>query len=322
MIDLLLIAGGLAGLFVGGDWLVKGASRLARSFGVSALIVGLTVVAFGTSMPELLVSFSAALRGSSDISIGNAFGSNISNIGLILGLTGLVLPVMVHVTLVRREIPIMIVVTIVCVALAFAGRSLSRVDGVLLLLAFAAFNVLMYRLTVIERQSGLLAVEEAQVDQTGMEPVIQPEQRKLEVLRLFVGLVVLMIGAQLTVEGAVNIARGLGVSELVIGVTLVAVGTSLPELATSLMAAIRKQNDIAIGNIVGSNIFNLLLILGATALVRPIAIAERVVNFDSFVMLAFSLALLPIAFNGRIGRGESALLLAGYVAFTVAAFIL
>lgn len=322
MIDLLLIAGGLAGLFVGGDWLVKGASRLARSFGVSALIVGLTVVAFGTSMPELLVSLSAALRGSSDISIGNAFGSNISNIGLILGLTGLVLPVMVHVTLVRREIPIMIVVTIVCVALAFAGRSLSRADGVLLLLAFAAFNVLMYRLTMIERRSGLLAVEEAQIDQTGVEPVIRPEQRKLEVLRLFVGLVVLMIGAQLTVEGAVNIARGLGVSELVIGVTLVAVGTSLPELATSLMAAIRKQNDIAIGNIVGSNIFNLLLILGATALVRPIAIAERVVNFDSFVMLAFSLALLPIAFNGRIGRGEAALLLAGYVAFTVAAFIL
>lgn len=318
--DLIFIIFGLAGLFFGGDWLVKGASRLARSFGVSALIVGLTVVAFGTSMPELLVSVDAALRGNSSISIGNVVGSNIANIGLILGLTGLVFPVMVRATLVRREIPIMIFATVGTLILLNNGV-LGRADGVLLLVGFAAFNLLMYRLTMVDRRAGELSVEEAEID-AGEEPVIKPEQRWWELGRLVLGLAVLMIGARLTVDGAVSIAREVGISELVIGITLVAVGTSLPELATSLVAAFRKQNDIAIGNIVGSNIFNLLLILGVTAVLQPISIERRVIDFDSLVMLVFAVALLPLAITrGQLSRIESGLLLAGYGAFVILTFI-
>ncbi len=317
--DILLVLIGLVGLFVGGDWLVTGASRLARSMGVSSLIVGLTVVAFGTSSPELLVSVQAAMDGSSDISVGNVVGSNISNIGLILGATALVFPVTVRATLLRREIPLMIVITLIVTAMAFIGQDIGRVDGVILLIMLVAFNGLMYWLTRQEHETGNLSEVESAID-SKTEPIIPNERRKVEVVRLLIGLAVLVVGARLTVDGAVAIARELEISELAIGITLVAIGTSLPELATSIVAALRKQNDIAIGNIVGSNIFNLLLILGATAVIRPITVTQRVLEFDLLVMLAFSFALIPLTWTaGKVSRIEAILLLVAYVSFVILA---
>jgi len=313
---------GLLGLFFGGNWLVTGAARLARSFGISTLIVGLTVIALGTSSPELLVSLSAALSDSSDIALGNVIGSNISNIGLILGMTALVFPVAVRATLIRREIPLMILATILASALTLIGREIGRVDGIIMLIALVGFNFYMYRLTVAQRDDEEFQKQAAEYDETAHEPIIAPQGRLREVFRLILGLAVLIVGAQLTVDNAVAIARELNISELAIGVTLIAVGTSLPELATSLVASLRKQNDIAIGNIVGSNIFNLLLILGATSVVNPIPVTDRIIEFELLAMLAFTFALVPITITERkISRFEAVLMLIGYVAFTVVAVV-
>ena len=313
---------GLLGLFFGGNWLVTGAARLARSFGISTLIVGLTVIAFGTSSPELLVSLSAALSDSSDIALGNVIGSNISNIGLILGMTALVFPVAVRATLIRREIPLMILATILASALTLIGREIGRVDGIIMLIALVGFNFYMYRLTVAQRDDEEFQKQAAEYDETAHEPIIAPQGRLREVFRLILGLAVLIVGAQLTVDNAVAIARELNISELAIGVTLIAVGTSLPELATSLVASLRKQNDIAIGNIVGSNIFNLLLILGATSVVNPIPVTDRIIEFELLAMLAFTFVLVPITITERkISRLEAVFMLVAYVAFTVIAVV-
>ncbi len=342
IIDIILIIFGLLGLFYGGDWLVDGASRLARSFGISALVVGLTVVAFGTSAPELLVSISAALGGTSDISIGNVIGSNIANIGLILGAAALVFPIAVHAMLVKREVPILIGITGFS-AFLFVDGKISRLDGFLLFLGLIAFNALMIYFAQRDRQTTDLAEEEAEIE-AHVEPRIKPEQRPRELMRLVAGLIVLVIGAQLTVTGAVSLARALGVSELVIGITLVAVGTSLPELATSVMAAFNKQSDIAIGNVVGSNIYNLLGILGITAMIKPISLVDpirfepinellmrpfsvdmssyhQVVFSDGPIMLFFTLLLLPVVMNRQISRREAVILLSLYLAFTLFAVL-
>ncbi|MBZ0294594.1 MAG: calcium/sodium antiporter [Anaerolineae bacterium] len=318
MLNFLMITLGIAGLFFGGEWLVTGASRLARSLGLSPLIVGLTIVAFGTSVPELLVSLNAVFQSASDISVGNIVGSNIANIGLILGLTGIVFPIVIHVRLVWREIPIMVAVSILAYLLARDGI-LSTGDGLLLLLSFAGFNYLMYRITMQERRSGKLT--EADLME-GEEPDNGTAvNRPLEVGRLMVGIVLLMIGARLTVDGAVAIARILEISELFIGLTVVAIGTSLPELATSIVAALRKESDIAVGNVVGSNIFNLLLILGVTSTLHPLPVSAEVVNFDLPLMVGFALILFPFARNQEVSRWESVVLLTGYVIFTLAAFL-
>jgi len=307
---------GLVCLFIGGDWLVRGASRLAQSFGISALVVGLTVVAFGTSTPELLVSVSAALSGSPDITVGNVVGSNISNIGLILGLSGLIYPIAVHVNLLRREIPIMLAVTIL-VFLMFQDTVISRVDGLILVVALVLFIVFMIVSALRDKSS---QDSDDKVSDTNEEktPVVN---RGKELFRLLVGIVVLMAGAQLTVENATTMARLLGVSELVIGVTLVAVGTSLPELVTSIMAAIRQESDIAIGNVVGSNIFNLLSVLGITALIQPINVPAQTIQFDAIVMLAFTILMIPFALDRKLGRIESLAFLLGYVTFTIVAVL-
>lgn len=303
---------GLAGLYFGGEWLVTGAARLARSLGISALIVGLTVVSIGTSMPELLVSVGAALRGSADISIGNIVGSNIANIGLILGLSGLIYPISVHVSLLRREIPIMVGVAVLAYLLLLDGM-VSRVDGLLLLagmIAFISFMVVAGRRE--QRVQHDIPEEEHETDE-----VIN---RGRELLRLIAGIAVLMVGAQLTVDNAISIALAVGISELVIGVTLVAVGTSLPELVTSTMAALRRESDIAIGNVVGSNIFNLIGILGATAAIQPIQVMPQIIRFDGLVMIGFSLLVIPFAANRRLGRREALIFVVAYVvyvAFTV-----
>jgi cation:H+ antiporter len=313
--NIVFVAVGLAGLFFGGEWLVTGAARLARSFGISALLVGLTVVAFGTSVPEMLVSLQAALAESSDISVGNIIGSNIANIGLILGATGIVFPIAIHVAMLKREIPILMIVTLATAVIVSNGY-VSRLDGVLLLLGLVAFNLAVVMFVRIDRQRGTLAVEEAELE-SQEEPPITVKERLRELGRLLVGLAILLVGAQLTVNGSVAIARTMGVSELVIGITLVALGTSLPELATCLVAAFRQQSDIAIGNVVGSNIYNLLGVLGITALVHPVDVAQDVIHFDGPVMLAFTLVLVPLVLNRVISRKEAAMLLIAYMTFVL-----
>lgn len=314
MLSLLGIVAGLVALFFGGNWLVKGASRLAESLGISPLIVGLTVVAIGTSAPELLVSLRAALSGSSDIAVGNIVGSNIANIGLILGLSGLIFPISVHVNLLKREVPIMIGVALLAVIL-FQDALVGRIDGLILLIGFAIFMIFVV-ISARGEQDTTYEIPEQQ-----FEVKAEQIQRGREALRLIVGIIVLMLGAQLTVDNATDLARSLGVSELVIGITLVAVGTSLPELVTSVTAAIRKESDIAIGNVVGSNIFNILGILGLTALIQPIAIAEQIVKVDSLVMLGFSLLLLPFVLDRKLGRIEAVIFILAYIGFTAYAIL-
>lgn len=315
-----MIAAGLAGLFFGGEWLVKGSSRLARSFGISALIIGLTIVAIGTSMPELIVSTDAALRGSSDISVGNVIGSNIANIGLILGLAGLISPMVVKTSLVRREIPIMVGVTLLLLLLIGDGQ-ISQVDGLLLLVGMVAFlSLLIY---AEQRASQAEQVLEAGVEaelEREIDGEITAKQRPREALRVLLGIALLVVGARLTVDGAVALARGIGVSELVIGITLVAVGTSLPELATSVVAAIRGEADISIGNVVGSNIANILLILGLTSVISPVTVAPQIIRLDIWVALGFALVLFPFALNQKLTRWEAGVLLAVYVGYILVTF--
>ncbi len=313
LLDAALLLAGLVALFYGGNWLVRGASNLALSFGVSVLVIALTFVAIGTSMPELLVSVQAALVGKSDLAIGNVIGSNIANIGLILGATGLIAPLTVKANLLRREIPIMICFSIGAYVLTLDG-GIDRLDGALLLLGFVGFNAMMYRLAKNERneRDRLLA----DLDQAPRNE----HKRGPEFFWLLLGILALLFGSRMMVEGAVNLARAIGVSELVIAITLVAFGTSLPELAASLSAAYHRETDLAIGNIVGSNIANLLLILGLTALIQPIAVRSAEVRLEFFVMIAFAALLLPFLRRHQLGRLQSALFLGAYIAFIVYSF--
>lgn len=313
LINALGLIAGLIALFLGGEWLVKGAARLARSLGVSPTIIGLTIVAIGTSMPELLVSVGAAISGSSDLSIGNIVGSNIANIGLILGLAALIYPISVHITLVRREIPIMILIALLAYFLFHDGVISAR-NGIVLLIGLVAFISFMVYSAQRERNNNQLSLED-EID-------IQAVKRSREIIRVIAGIVVLMIGAQLTVDNAVGLARALGISELVIGITLIAFGTSLPELVTTLIGALRKQSDLAIGNVVGSNIVNILAVLGMTAVVRPIQVSEQIVYFDGLVMLGFSVLLLPFVANRRLGRLEAAFFVIAYAIYVTILFTL
>jgi cation:H+ antiporter len=318
LIDFGAVIIGLGGLFFGGNWLVKGAARLASSYGVSPIVIGLTVVAMGTSTPELLVSLNAALEGSSDIVIGNVLGSNIANIGLILGSTGLIAPIIVHWQLIRREIPLMIGFSAFTSVLAL-DKTVSRVDGLVLFGGFIIFTVLSYLLARRDRREVAPEIEE--FDDAEHLIDYDPRHRRRELGLIAVGVGLLVIGARLTVEGATAIARDAGVNELVIGLTLVALGTSLPELATSVIAALRGESDIAVGNVVGSNIANLLLILGLTALARPVPIKAELLRLEFPVMLAFAALLLPFTFKQVLGRAAAAVLLTGYVGFSAVLFV-
>ena len=310
----LLLIAGLVLLFYGGNWLVRGASNLAHSFGVSVLIIALTFVALGTSMPELLVSVQAALSGKSDLAIGNVIGSNIANIGLILGATGLITPLAVKAILLRREIPIMIAISVFTFALTLDGQ-ISRLDGAVLLLAFVGFNALFYFLAKREsetRERLVSDLDEAPADEL---------RRGREAVYLLAGIIALVLGARLMVESAVVLARAMGISELIIAITLVAFGTSLPELAASISAAWHKETDLAIGNVVGSNIANLLLILGVTAFLQPIPVEQAEVQFEFIVMIAFAVLLIPFMGKQRLGRKRAALFLFAYCAFIVYSFL-
>jgi len=309
-----LIAG-LVLLVAGAEVLVRGAAKLAAQFGIPPLIIGLTVVAFGTSAPETAVSVQAALDGSGDLAIGNVVGSNIANVLLILGMTALVAPLIVSRQLIRLDVPIMIGASLLTFGLAWDG-SLSRLDGALLfagVLTYTGFLIYSAR-----KDKG--GDDDEFAKEFGLDEAPKPYAWAINLGLIIAGLVLLVVGANFLVEGAVTLARALGISELVIGLTVVAVGTSLPELATSILAAIKGERDIAVGNIVGSNIFNLLCVLGLASLVSPaaISVSPNALAFDFPVMIAVAVACLPIFFAGyRINRWEGLLFLAYYVAYTL-----
>jgi cation:H+ antiporter len=304
-VDYLYLIAGLVGLFFGGEALVRGSVGIARRMAIPPLLIGLTVVGFGTSTPELLVSVDAAWRGVPDIALGNIVGSNIANILLIIGLSALVWPIKVMGATLRRDTAVMMAAALVLVPI-FAMAQMGRPAGLVLVAGLVAYLVWAYR------QPGDMEAEEVGVP--------APASALVSTLWVIGGLVALMVGARFLVDGAVNIARGYGISEAFIGLTIVAVGTSLPELATSLIAAFRRQSEIAIGNIVGSNIFNVLGILGVTALIAPIPVASRFLTFDLPVMIAVSLVLTALLLTRPvIGRGFGVAMLAGYVAYVWAA---
>lgn len=302
---------GLAALVVGAEALVRGASRLAVSWGISPLVVGLTVVAFGTSAPEMAVSVGAALSGTADIALGNVVGSNIANVLLILGLSALIAPLVVHEQIIRQEIPIMIGASLIVVAMALDG-TIGRVEAALLFLLVVAYTVF---LVVQSRRASQAASDEFA---GGIPSGRWDRHWAVQVAMVLAGLGLLVLGANWLVDSAVAFARVMGVSDLVIGLTVVAVGTSMPEIATSLIAAWRGQRDIAVGNVVGSNIFNLLAVLGAAGLVSEsgLGVPDAARNFDLWVMLAVAFACLPILLTGReIARWEGGVFIAYYAAY-------
>ena len=283
------LAAGLVLLVAGAEVLVRGAARLAAQFGISPLIIGLTVVAFGTSAPETAVSVQAAWNGSGDIAIGNVVGSNIANVLLILGLTAAVAPLVVSRQLIRLDVPLMIGASLLTYALAWDG-ALSRIDGAVLFLCVLAYTGF---LIVSSRRNNAPADDEF-AKEFGLEETAKPHASLINAGLVIAGLVLLVTGSNFLVEGAVALARALGLSELVIGLTVIAIGTSLPELATSILAAIRGERDIAVGNIVGSNLFNLLCVLGLASLVSPtlIKVSDAALAFDFPVMIGVALACL------------------------------
>ncbi len=309
MLDSLLLAAGIGILYFGAEWLVRGAARLAASLGVSPIVVGLTVVSFGTSAPELVVCVLAAARGNPDLAIGNVLGSNLANIGLILGLTALIHPLDVAARVVWREVPLMLLVTAAIFPIAW-DHEIGRGDGVLLLFALVAYLVFVFR-SVETDSPEIVDEDEHFVEASAKEP---DSFRWSDVGLVLGGCLGLVLGGWAIVEGAVAVAVRLGIPQVVIGLTVVAVGTSLPELATSLVAALRKEPDIAVGNVVGSNIFNLVAILGTAALVAPLRVPDTVLSRELPAVLGMSLLLFPVLRTGwRITRWEGAFLLVCYM---------
>lgn len=314
MMTYVYLIAGLVLLVAGAEVLVRGAAKLAAQFGIPPLVIGLTVVAFGTSAPETAVSVQSAWNGSGDLAIGNVIGSNIANVLLILGMTALVAPLIVSRQLIRLDVPIMIGASLVTFGLAWDG-ALSRLDGALLFTAVLAYTAfLIYN---ARKDSG--GEDDEFTKEFGLDEAPKPYAWAINLGLVIAGLALLVLGSNFLVEGAVTLARALGLSELVIGLTVIAIGTSLPELATSIIAAFKGERDIAVGNIVGSNIFNLLLVLGLASLVAPaaISVSPNALAFDFPVMIAVAVACLPIFFTGfRINRWEGALFLAYYLAYT------
>ncbi|KPQ00962.1 MAG: Ca2+/Na+:proton antiporter ChaA [Bacteroidetes bacterium HLUCCA01] len=308
LIPVLLLIAGFVLLTFGAAKLVDGSSALALKLGLTPLIVGITVVAFGTSAPELVVSVRATIAGNSAIAIGNVIGSNIANIALILGLAAIIRPLLIHKSLLRMDVPLMIGITLAA-SMFIINDSIGRIEGAILfsgLIAYIVYNIRRTRTLPEELVHQLVEEPDATV----------AEMSTAKIWGLIVlGLALLVAGGEMLVTGAVQIARLLGISEAVIGITIVAVGTSLPELATSAVAAIRKEADIAVGNIIGSNVFNLLSILGITALIHPLD-SSGFGLVDLGMMLGLTLLIWPMMRLGyQINRLEGGLLLATYVGY-------
>lgn len=304
-ISLLIL--GFAALTFGAEGLVRGSASLSVRLGLTPLIIGLTVVSFGTSTPELVVSLVAALNNQADISIGNVVGSNIFNIGIILGLTALLCPVQVSLQVIKKDGPIMIAVSLMALFLITQG-TISRPWGIALFAALVVY--VAYSIWLAKKEAS------AEIEQEFKEGV--PSQSKslyIDLIFIAGGLLLLVAGSRLLVTSATDIARLMGISEAVIALTIIAAGTSMPELATSIVAAFRRQPDIAVGNVVGSNIFNILGILGVASIARPLS-ATGITNLDLWVMVFFSVALLPLLYTDlKIQRWEGGLLLFGYTAY-------
>jgi cation:H+ antiporter len=317
MVIVFLIAG-LVLLVIGAEILVRGASRLASSLGISPLVIGLTIVAFGTSAPEMAVSIDASWAGQADLALGNVVGSNIFNVLFILGVSALVAPLVVSQQLVRLDVPLMIAASIVVLLMGMDNK-ISRIDGVILFAAVLAYTFFLIRQS--RRESSALVTEQyvAEVGAAGAQNGSALMQYLKDGAMILGGLALLVLGAQWLVDSAVQIAQYLGMSELVIGLTIVAAGTSMPELATSVIASLRGERDIAVGNVVGSNIFNLLAVLGLSSIVAPdgVQVADAALAFDIPVMVGVALICLPIFFTGfLISRLNGALFLFYYVAYT------
>lgn len=314
----LLILGGLALLVVGGDVMVRGAVKIATRLGVSPLVIGLTLVGFGTSTPELVTSVQASFAGSPGIALGNIVGSNIANILLILGVSALVAPIIVSASALKRDGAIM-----VAVVLLFAAVSplfdLSRPVGVVFLALLAAYIIYSFRQEQVAPATDHGAAFDRGEAASEVDAGLRPGQKGsmgVSIAMALGGLALVVVGGKLLVDGAVTLARGYGISESIIGLTIVAVGTSAPELVTSVVAAARRQSDVAFGNVVGSSIYNILGIGGATALIAPTSVPVEIVRFDNVVMLAVSVLMFALAWTGfRIGRREGALLVGGYCVY-------
>lgn len=324
--NILLFLAGLAALVAGADLLVRGASRLALSFGVSPLVVGLTIVALGTSAPEIAVSVGSAMNGQTELAFGNVIGSNIFNVLFILGLSAMIAPLVINVQLIRQEVPVMIGASILLVATAVDGR-IGLLDGGILLTALVGYTVFLIvqsrRETAATKALYAAEFDETAADSAGGAAVTGWERWEtklpVQIALIAVGLGLLVVGSEWLVTAAVSFAKALGVSDLVIGLTIVAAGTSMPEVATSVIAAIKGERDIAVGNVVGSNTFNVLGCLGITSLVAGqggLPVPPSALNFDLWVMLAVALACLPVFMSGReIARWEGAVFMLYYIAY-------
>lgn len=310
--ELLAIVAGFALLTWSADRFVAGASALAYNLNISPLIIGLTIVSLGTSAPEILVSAVASLQGNGGLAIGNALGSNITNIGLVMGVTALIVPLSIHSRIVQRELPLLIGVMVLALLLLLDG-TLGRLDGVILLSGMVLMLLWMTRVGIREKSS-----QDPMIDEFTDEVPTDMSMRTAG-LWTAAGALLLLASSKILVWGAVSIAHNMGVSDLVIGLTIVALGTSLPELAACIMSALKNEPDIAIGNVVGSNIFNLLAVLALPGLINPIAVSNEVLTRDYPVMMCLTLAFLVMAYGfrgpGRISRIEGALLVLAFVGY-------
>ena len=302
---------GILFLVWGADRFVDGASGLARNLGISTLVIGLTVVGFGTSAPEILVAAVAAFEGNPSIGVGNALGSNIANVALVLGVTALVTPLLVKSKVLRREFPVL-VLAMMAAFILLLDNHLGRLDGVLML---CSITVIIFMLVRISRKS---EADDPLLEELDME-IPQATTAGKSVGLFVVGLVVLLVGSQALVWGASNVAKVLGMSDLVIGLTIVAIGTSLPELAASVTAALKNEHDMVIGNVIGSNMFNLLAVLAMPGIIAPSMLAPEVLSRDYLVMFVLTIALLLMARGlhgkGNVTRVEGGLLLSAYVGY-------
>lgn len=300
-------------LFFGAEWLVKGSVSIAKKLRISQLVIGLAIIAFGTSIPELAVSVSSAIQGISDVTLGNVVGSNIVNIGLILGITAVFAPILIAKNVVRKEIPILLAVSFFLVLISMDGM-ISLVDGLILISGFVAFSVFSYSTSKQESTFTTIKPDDSSlvVKTTAMPKVVS---------LIGIGLTLLIFGSFLTIENAVKLAQQVGISDRIIGLTLVAIGTSLPELVTSVVAARKGFADLSVGNILGSNVFNILAIVGISSLVSEIVVND-LMWLDYFVMIGFAFVLLHIMRTGFvINRIEGILLLIGYTVYTIAVLI-
>ena len=310
IINVLLVAVGLAMLYAGSELLIRGSVSIAKRMHISQLVIGLTVVAFGTSTPELVVSINAAIVGQADVSLGNIIGSNIVNIGLILGLSAAIFPIAVRIKTIRREIPIMLAVSLILIPMSLDG-AISQVEGVLLVLSLIVFIYFSYSQSKKENNQTQMPVE---MDNSYNKPA---HVLTKNVVFVVAGILLLYFGSSLTVDNAVQIANSMGISERVIGLTVIAIGTSLPELITSVGAARKRHADLSIGNIIGSNIFNVLGILGISSLISSIKVNPAIFT-DYAVMIGFSIVLIPVMRSGfTITKKEGYALVTAYSLYLI-----